>query len=274
MSTSLKAQLDAPYTITPEQIELFKAQGFIKLKNVLSPEVIEFYGQRITEWVLKLNKQYLPLEKRSTYGKAFLQVLNLWQHDETCKEFAFSKRLARIAAELMCVRGVRMYHDQGLYKEAGGGITPWHADQYYWPLSNNNTVTCWIPLQARSMDMGPLAFSVGSHKLAKGRDMEISDESEVKISKALLEEGLPINDTPFDLGEVSYHSGWNFHRAGANKSDRPRKVMTVIYMEDGIKLIEPKYKAHQNDWDGWLPGTKVGEPAASPLNPVLYSVEN
>ena len=39
----------------------------------------------------------------------------------------------------MGVAGVRMYHDQALYKEPGGGITPWHVDQVYWPVSNNNT---------------------------------------------------------------------------------------------------------------------------------------
>ena len=40
-----------------------------------------------------------------------------------------------IATELMQTDGARLYHDQALFKEAGGGITPWHADQYYWPLN-------------------------------------------------------------------------------------------------------------------------------------------
>ena len=28
---------------------------------------------------------------------------------------------------------------------------------------------------------------------------------------------------PFDAGEISFHSGWVFHRAGANTTDRMRK---------------------------------------------------
>ena len=79
-------------------------------------------------------------EKRDTYNKAFLQVGNIWTKNATVKEFCWGQRLARLAAELMGVRGVRMYHDQALYKEAGGGITPWHADQYYWPISNANSM--------------------------------------------------------------------------------------------------------------------------------------
>ena len=47
--------------------------------------------------------------------------------------------------------------------------------------------------------------------------------------------------------------------------------MTVIYIEDGIRLIAPNSKARQNDWDTWMPGARIGEVIATPLNPVLYS---
>lgn len=266
----LKRQLDEPFPLPQEAIDFFRANGYVKLKRVLSPEVIDYYGAEITRMVKLLNTQTKPLEERDTYGKAFLQIMNIWTKSEVVREFAFSRRLARIAAELMGVAGVRMYHDQALYKEPGGGITPWHADQFYWPLSNGNTCTVWIPLQDTPLEMGPLAFSVGSHCFEKGRDLEISDESEKQMQFNL--RNFPIDETPFELGEVSYHYGWTFHRAGANTTDRPRAVMTMIYMEDGIRLIEPQRKAHVNDWNAWLPGVKVGEPASSPLNPVLYHV--
>ena len=119
--------------------------------------------------------------------------------------------------------------------------------------------------------MGPLAFSAGSQRFNVGRDMEISDESEKKISKQLLETGLPLEESPFDLGEVSYHSGWTFHRAGPNVSGEPRKVMTIIYMGNGIRLAAPTSKARQNDWDSWMPGAKIGEVVDTRLNPVLHS---
>jgi ectoine hydroxylase-related dioxygenase (phytanoyl-CoA dioxygenase family) len=195
--------------------------------------------------------------------------MNLWAKDDLVKEFAFSKRLGRIAAELMGVAGVRIYHDQALYKEPGGGITPWHADQFYWPLSNSNTCTVWIPLQATPVQLGPLAFSIGSQMFENGRDLAISDDSEQKMAFNL--RNFPLDEGPFDLGEVSFHSGWTFHRASPNTSDRPRAVMTIIYMEDGIKLIAPRHKNHENDWAAWMPGAQVGEAVATPLNPVIYS---
>ena len=46
--------------------------------------------------------------------------------------------------------------------------------------------------------------------------------------------------------------------------------MTVIYMEDGIKLIKPRNEHQRRDWDTWLPGCKIGEIANSHLNPVIW----
>ena len=93
----------------------------------------------------------------------------------------FSKRLAGIATELMEVEGVRMYHDQALYKEEMGFT--FARDQYYWPLSSDKTVTAWIPLQKIDPEMGPLEFSAGSQVISEGRALAISDESEKQIEK-------------------------------------------------------------------------------------------
>lgn len=262
--------LDSPYPLAPEQIRFFRQQGYIKLKNVLSPETLAHYGREISAKVLELNTMRLPMEQRTTYEKAFLQIMNLWTHSPLVQELVFSKRLARLAAELLGCRGVRLYHDQALYKEAGGGLTPWHADQYYWPLESDNTVTVWIPLQATPLEMGPLAFGAGSHRFEFGRDVEISDESERTLSQTLKDRSKLI-DEPFDLGEVSFHYGWTFHRAGANTTNRPREVLTIIYFDQDARVSEPKNKNQVADLKAWLPGARIGEVADTPLNPVLYT---
>jgi hypothetical protein len=79
---------------------------------------------------------------------------------------------------------------------------------------------------------------------------------------------------PFDSGEISFHSGWIFHRAGANSSAGMRKVMTVIYMDAAMKLKQPENDNQLNDWNRWCPGAKVGEVIDSPINPVIYHSGN
>ena len=268
----LQEELDAPFSLTGEQINFYHENGYIKLKHVLSPKLLDHYSRIITERVAELSADAVPLEQRTTYGKAFLQIMNLWIQSDQVKEFVFGKRLARIAAELMDATGVRLYHDQALYKEAGGGITPWHADQYYWPVSSDKMVTAWIPLQETPLEMGPLAFCEKSHRFQIGRDLEISDESEMTLKQAL--SSFRMEESSFDLGEVSFHSGWTFHRAGANATDRPREVMTVIYMDEAMRLVAPKNKNQIADIDRWCPGVEVGDVVASPLNPVIYSIHS
>ena len=262
--------IDSPYPLGAEQIQQYRQQGFIRLKNVLSAETLAHYHSEFTRKVFELNTLHLPMSERTTYQKAFLQVINLWQQSSVIKEFVFGKRLARTATELMGVEGVRIYHDQALYKEEGGGITPWHADQYYWPVSNSNIVTAWIPLQPTPLEMGPLAFSIGSHKLEIGRDLQISDESEAFLQRTLQEANLSMTEAAFDIGEINFHSGWTFHRAGANLTSHCREVMTIIYMDKTIRLVQPINHEQQNDWTSWCPGVKVGEVINSPLNPIIY----
>ncbi|MEM7574218.1 MAG: phytanoyl-CoA dioxygenase family protein [Bacteroidota bacterium] len=263
--------LDQPYPLNSTQIHFYREHQYIKLKQVFDADTLKHYGQLIADKVRQLNTQHLPLEERDTYSKAFLQIMNLWTQDAQIQTFIFSERLAQIASQLMGVTGVRLYHDQALFKEPGGGFTPWHADQYYWPLSNDHTVTAWIPMQATPLEMGPLEFSAKSHQLQGGRELAISDDSEIIIEKKLRLNDFKQVVEPFELGEVSFHSGWVFHRAGANTTDQMRQVMTVIYMDKDMRLKQPENPNQQADWEQWCPGVSVGEIIDSPLNPVLWS---
>jgi ectoine hydroxylase-related dioxygenase (phytanoyl-CoA dioxygenase family) len=263
-------ELDVPYAGLPQTATAdFNRNGFVHLSGVLSPQTIARYEPTITAEVIRLNTQHLPLAERDTYGKAFLQVSNLWRHNETVRELVFSRRLARIAAELLGVHAVRLYHDQALYKEPGGGITPWHADQYYWPLSSDRCLTIWLPLQQTLPTMGPLAFARSSHNFSHGRDLPISDESEALLKLALAEQEFEDVVDPFELGDASFHRGWTFHHAGPNRGAEPRRVMTVIYMDADIRVAEPTNEQQVRD-RSWMPGADVGRIPDTPLNPVLF----
>lgn len=259
-----------PFNVTAAHKSFYHEHRWIKLKNVLSQDEISFYNQAISAEVTRLNRESRPLNERDTYGKAFLQITNLWRQNEVVKSLVFSRRLAGICAELMEVDSIRLYHDQALFKEAGGGYTPWHADQYYWPLASEKTITAWIPLQKTPLEMGALEFSSGSHQLTEGRELAISDDSEAVVSKALRNRGFEHIVEPFDLGEVSFHSGWTYHRASPNTLPFTRKVMCIIYMEGTMRLSQPTNKHQELDREVWCPGAKVGEIIDTPLNPLIF----
>ncbi|MDQ2751707.1 MAG: phytanoyl-CoA dioxygenase family protein, partial [Bacteroidota bacterium] len=129
--------------VSQTQIDEFRKKGHILIKNILTADEAKAYREVINKAAYQYNTEKRKLEERDTYGKAFLQVMNLWEVDDSVRKFTLAKRFAKIAAYLLGVDNVRIYHDQALYKEPGGGLTPWHQDQYYWPLNTNNTVTMW-----------------------------------------------------------------------------------------------------------------------------------
>jgi ectoine hydroxylase-related dioxygenase (phytanoyl-CoA dioxygenase family) len=270
MSTSTN-ELDTPYSLDAATIRRFQNDGFIQLPYVLSEDVLAEISPEISRLVNEGNRlKEIPLDERTLYDQAFIQVMNLWTRNNRVREFVFGKRLARIAAELMGTRGVRLWHDQALYKEPSGAFTPWHVDQHYWPMSNPNSVTAWIPLQSVPIEMGPLCFGRGSHRKRIGHDLEISAESEQQIGEAVRKGKIDEVQEPFALGDVSFHLGWTLHRAGPNTTPHTRRVFTIIYMDIDMRLAAPKNNNQQNDWDTWTPSTKIGAIMDDPLNPILY----
>jgi ectoine hydroxylase-related dioxygenase (phytanoyl-CoA dioxygenase family) len=77
-------------------------------------------------------------------------------------------------------------------------------------------------------------------------------------------------EEPFNLGDVSFHTGWILHRAGVNRTSTPRRVMTIIYMDADMVVQEPTNDDQNEDLELCLPDLRPGELAASPLNPVLF----
>lgn len=271
MTTDTAKDLETPYSLNHDQVDRFAHDGYIRLPQVLGPDTIDRYESEITSKVIDLNTMHLPMDARSTYDKAFLQVTNLRKHSAPVDEFVRSRRLAKIAADLLSVDAVRLYADQALYKEPTGGITPWHADQYYWPLSSDRAVTVWIPLQDTPSEMGPLEFAAESHRYDYGRELPISEESERRIQAAMEAEGFRVDQAPYTLGDVSYHLGWTFHRAGPNRSQTARRVMTAIYVDADIRPVPPMNAPQQESLDVTMAGVPIGSLLDTPDHPILFA---
>jgi hypothetical protein len=269
---AVATELAAPFAISDEQRRRFREQGFLKIPGVFSAGTIAWIDGAISRLVEAHNPLAgVPMEARDTYGKAFIQVFNLWLKSDDARAVSTSRRLAGIATDLLGTSGVRMWHDQALFKEPGGGFTPWHADQQYWPMATALCVTAWIPLHAVAIERGPLSFAPGSHLKRIGRDLAISDESERLIREGIAAEGITEVIEPFAAGEVSFHLGWTLHRAGPNTTTEARRVHTVIYMDESMRLAKPKNASQEADHRAWTPSTRVGEVMADPLNPILHS---
>ncbi len=228
---ALKRELTTPYSLEPAAIERFNRDGYIKLKGVLSAGALALLRQEMTA--------SLVADLGEDPGLDFRSAEMMWLSNEIFRQFVLSPRIAEIAAALLQVSSVRLYHDNALAKEPGCGRTPWHYDRDHFPIASPNICTAWIPLQAIPRSMGPLAFAVGMETYRHLEDLPFNkfDTSyDRAVAESLAENGIETDDGAFELGEISFHHSFSFHTAGPNLTSDSRMVLATTYFEDGARV--------------------------------------
>jgi ectoine hydroxylase-related dioxygenase (phytanoyl-CoA dioxygenase family) len=266
-------RLAATVIPTTDQVAAFRRDGHIVLRGVCSAEEIAAYREEIRRCTFRHNTEARALAERDAFGKAFLQTMNLRLRDERVARFVLAPRFGRIAAELMGVAGVRIFHDQSLFKEPGGGInpTPWHQDQYYWPFAELTTLGMWMPLVDVTEDMGAMMYASGTHRRGFLGQHAISDESQRVYNALIAADGIPVVGTaPMKAGDACFHYGWTLHAAGANTSATLREAMIVTFFADGMRVMAPANAKQEGDRIKFLGGRDPGALADSPLNTLVW----
>ncbi|MBC8363545.1 MAG: phytanoyl-CoA dioxygenase family protein [Actinobacteria bacterium] len=268
--------LKADRLATPDEIRCFHDNGHVAVRGLASAdEVAEFAPTILGAADLFAWNRDVPLEKQRTYDRAFHQAIGLCWHDDVIRRFVFAARFARVAAELLGVDGVRLYHDQALVKRAGGGPTPWHQDAYYWPVDGGSAITMWMAMADIPADAGSMVFADGTHHRGDLRGPAISDESEDRFAALVVDEALPTSTHgAMAAGDATFHAGWTLHSAGPNPTGADRPAMTVIYVADGTTIIEPERDEQRLDLALYLPDAAPGDAAATHRNPLLWGSGN
>ena len=268
---SMTYDLARPYPVDADQCAKYRRDGHILLRGVVAPEEIEYYRPLITCLVDK-HARTRDVRVAPNETKALLEyVANVWQMSEEIKEFVCAKRFARIAAGLMGVRGVRLYHDEALVKEPGRHPTPWHKDHYSWPLATHHTIKMWLALGDIRVEMAAIRYATGTHRAGQFPEVPPSYQSDELFSRIIHDHKIPVVSYSMKAGDASFHSGEILHSTFANTSSKRREALAVTYFADGTRVMTPNHEHRQVDMVEFLPGLTPGDLAASALNPLLYS---
>ena len=268
----VKKELAETYPLTNDQIIFFRKNGFIKLKRVFTPGTI----LKLRAELINLLEKAFNVDPDKGANDRFLSLEMIWLNNTLLRSYVLSPRLGEISANLLGVSKIRLYHDNVLAKQSGCGRTPWHYDDHHFPLDTNDVVTAWIPAQPTPVEMGPLSFAypLDVHKLVNDVKFEKNGTGyDKEIAAVFSKNDVAINETPFDLGEVSFHHNLNFHTASRNKTNRSRIALANTYYRDGAKVINSPTMV-SGDWQKFMPGVKPGDIAATPLNPICWPVDD
>ena len=123
-TTTISMSFDDQFDIDPVVVEAFRHDGHACVRGLASRSEVEGLLPAIEAAAAQRTAGTPPMEERDTYGKAFLQAINVYKLDDALRAYVFGRRFARAVARLLGVDGVRLYHDQALIKEAGEATPP------------------------------------------------------------------------------------------------------------------------------------------------------
>ena len=254
-------------TLVPaELVARFREDGFVVVPDLLAIDELDRYAALVTDAVAyRTAEDTVPLEEKSRYQQSFVQCMNLWEDFPTIRPLTFHPRLGQAAAELLGVDAVRLWHDQALYKKAGGRATDPHQDHPYWPIKETASVTAWIPFEGSTLESGAMAYLPGSHAVGLrkfvniffGEPQNILEDPEVAgIEPVFLE---------VPKGSVAFHHGLTVHLARPNVTVTDRKVHTIIYFPDGSTrgYPHPHFSVDRA-------GIEVGQPIDGDVTPIVW----
>lgn len=264
MSTTVKTQTP----ITQEHIDFYRENGFVKVDDMLTPEELTELREYLEEAMQSEGDRSVNTDKKDgLYYRVLNQKVNVWRDHAGMGKFSFHPRFAQSAMELSGAAGIRFFHDHGLWKMPGDSKpTPWHQDTPYWPFNEAEAgaMSIWITLDDVDERNGCMAFVPKSHKLGKLKGIDLANPQNifeyVEGGQTTVQQPVVV---PLRAGSCTFHNGLTFHYAHANSTDRPRRVLAIIYVPEGITYSGAKHVVT----DGT--GLQTGEPIKGPRFPLL-----
>ncbi|HXG24190.1 MAG TPA: phytanoyl-CoA dioxygenase family protein [Chthonomonadales bacterium] len=176
---------------------------------------------------------------------------NSWWADSVMTQFATSPLLGHIAALLLGVEEIYLWHDQMLYKPAHSAEANigWHQDKAYWATSSTtDMITAWVAFEDVNEANGCMRVVPGSHRWGLLNENDgFNQDLEGQRSRMHLPEGAVWKEVPLTMkaGQVSFHHCMTVHGSGPNVTSKPRRSIAVHLMSGEARLV--KGKGHYNE---------------------------
>lgn len=246
---------------TPDDIRFFQENGYWIAPKLFDDALLHQAREHIERLRRReYEKGEEPLSNYQPSGdleKGLVKIDNGWWADRVMEAFATSPKLGRIAALLLGVPEIYLWHDQVLYKpgESGAsGNVGWHQDKGYWAsASTTDMITAWVAFEDVDEENGCMRFVAGSHRWGLVNESDFfNPDLEGQRSRMRLPGGAEWREVPAILkaGQASFHHCMTLHGSGPTRSDRPRRSIAVHMMSGETRLVAGNKHANERIFGG------------------------
>jgi len=229
--------------LSSEEIDSYKNQGAIVIKNVFSPWIDLL--RTGFEKVLKEPGPHARENVKNEEGRFFEDYCN-WQRITEFKKFADESLAAQIVAEATGSKSIQLFHEHIFVKDPGTvKKTPWHQDMPYYCVDGNDTGSFWIPLDPITKD-NSLQILLGSHKLPKlvrptkwsNNQPWYSNDDNFMDMPDITTMGKNILKPEMSLGDAILFNFKVLHSSPGNSENIPRKAFSMRFIGDDVKYVD------------------------------------
>jgi chlorinating enzyme len=210
-----------PETLTPQRIEAFNRDGYLKGFRVFDADEIAERRAYFDALLAKVLSEGGSSYSISTAHLKYGNVYDLLTHPRIVKyvKDLLGENVIGWGSHYFC----KMPHD--------GVQVHWHQDASYWPLSPSKAVTVWLAIDDADAENACMRFLPGSHHYGH-LTYHLTEEAENAVLNQKVENveqfGDPVEDE-LKAGEISLHSDLLLHGSLPNESDRRRCGLTLRY---------------------------------------------
>ena len=218
-------------------MDRFSADGFLLVENFFSDEELDRFGVHVDAAVKnRTADDHRSHAEKNLYEQTFVQCKGLWEDHASVRRLTFHSKLCAAAADLLHADCVRLWHDQALYKEAGGRKTDAHLDFPFWPVDKPDLVSAWIPFDGVQPGGGIMGYVQGSHRMGIDQFVDIGQLRGGEPYDLLQDPRVaskPLTWVAAPKGSVIFHHACTIHAAEPNDTNETRRVFTMVYIADG-----------------------------------------
>jgi len=215
------ADPDRAATLSPEVIDAFNRDGYLKGIRIFSPDEISairaYFDDLLARTIAAGGDSYSISTAHLRYGRVY--------------DLLTDRRIVAIVRDLVGEDAIGWGSHFFCKMPGDGKRVAWHQDSSYWPLTPTKAVTVWLAIDdadvenacmryiPRSHHLGHLTYTLSENDAANVLDQTVPNAETL---------GDPVN-VELRAGEISLHSDLLLHGSEANESTRRRCGLTLRY---------------------------------------------
>ena len=235
--------------ISEEQIESFKADGYLHLPRYLDESALSATQQALKKVMDKINtfrSEEIYYEDKEDPA-SLKQIQHLENKEEFFQHLISTGTVYELAQELLqeepIPKNIQYFNKPPKHSSA----TPAHQDGYYFMLNPCRALTMWLALEEVDESNGCISYVRSSHQLGVRKHQRTKT---LGFSQGIADFPSPEDQAQLvkikaQPGDLLVHDAMTIHSADKNRSTRTRKAIGFIYYAASAKVDEAAHAAYQ-----------------------------